>query len=317
MLNNKNNITNLNIDNDFEEKLHTKTGAETGSETGAETDKEFVYDRSFKKQQVERAYAELHAVEVAQHKELQLAMKVGTMLTIYGAEIRRVEGTMEHIIRTIDGNIAHCNCTPGSIQATVTYADGNSKTMIARIGDRNTDFKKIIRLNELSRNYTNKFISYEEALVELDTINNMRIPPLYLRSLLNALSCAAFTFIITPTFWNAFASLLIGFFSMIIYETLFKKFVISSFIQTIIASSIITSFTFILYDLGIGTSANYIIIGGITPLLPGVETINAVRDIVEGDYLSAITRILNALLIGTAIAVGVAFVYLIMRYFGG
>ncbi len=252
-----------------------------------------------------------------QHKELVLAMKVGAMLTKCGAEIRRVETTMELIIQSVEGNTAHCNCTPGSVIATVSYAEGSSKTMIYRIGSKNTDFKKIIRLNELSRKYTKKELTFDEALEQLDNIENMRIPPLYLRSMLNALSCSAFTFIISPTLGNVIASLIIGFFSMITFEKLFEKLPLSAFMQTLFASAIITAMTFISCYLGVGDSANYIIVGAITPLLPGVETINAVRDIVEGDYLSAVTRMLNAMVLGAAIAVGVAFVYLFVMYFGG
>ncbi len=305
MLKNQNDLDNLNLNKDSHGTDHT-------------SDKQIcTTDCNFTKHQAELAFAELHAVEVAQHKELQLAMKVGALLTACGAEVRRVESTMEHIIRTVDGNVPHCNCTPGSIKATVLYADGNSKTMITRISNRNTDFKKIIRLNELSRNYTAKLLNYEDALIELDRINNMRIPPLYLRSLLNSLSCAGFTFIITPTFGNVVAALIIGFAGIMVYETIFQKFALSNFIQTIIASAILSIMAFSLCAIGIGTSANYIIIGTVTPLLPGVETINAVRDIVEGDYLSATTRILNSLLIGSAIAVGVGIVYLLIRFFGG
>ncbi len=311
MLDNNNNL------DDLELKFNNNKQTTTHSNNDRDCSFDCSFECHYKKHQIELAYAELHAEEVAQHKELQLAIKVGTLLTESGAEIRRVESTMEHIIRTIEGNVPHCNCTPGSVQATVTYADGNSKTMLSRIGGRHTDFKKIIRLNELSRNYTKKTLTYEEALVELDIIKNMRIPPLYLRSLLNGLSCAGFTFLVSPTLENTLASLLIGFFAMMLYETIFRKFVLSGFIQTIIASAIIAVFTYALCDLGIGTSENYIIVGATTPLLPGVETINAVRDIVESDYLSAITRILNAVLIGTAIAVGVGFVYILMGNFGG
>ncbi len=252
-----------------------------------------------------------------QHKELVLAMKIGSMLTTCGAEIRRVETTMELIIQSAEGNTAHCNCTPGSVIATVSYAEGSSKTMINRIGAKNTDFKKIIRLNELSRKYTKKEVTFEDALNEIETIENMRIPPLYLRSMLNALSCSAFTFIISPTLGNVIASLIIGFLAMMSYEKIFEKVSLSAFMQTLFASAIVAAMTFISCYFGVGDSANYIIIGAITPLLPGVETINAVRDIVEGDYLSAVTRILNSMVLGAAIAVGVAFVYLLVMYIGG
>lgn len=252
-----------------------------------------------------------------QHRDLVLAMRVGELLTISGAEIRRVENTMERIIQTKEGNKAHCNCTPGSVTATVAYPQGSSKTMILRINKINTDFKKIIRLNELSRRYTKHELTCEEAFCEIDNIENMRIAPLYLRSMLNALCCSGFTFIFSPVLGNVIASMIVGFFAMMLYETIFTQLELSSFMQTLIASFILAVMTYITCVVGVGTSANYIILGVTTPLLPGVETINAVRDIVESDYLSAVSRILNALLLGSAIAVGVGMVYLSVSYFGG
>ncbi len=247
-----------------------------------------------------------------EHRDLFLAMKVGALLTASGAEIRRVETTMEHIIQHVDGNIAHCNCTPGSITATVTYPQGSSKTMVLRVGPKNTDFKKIIRLNELSRKYSKQEWSYDDACAEYDSIVNMRIPPLFLRSTLNALCCSAFTFILSPTVGDVSSSLIIGFLSMVISEKIYSKFVVSTFLQTLITSALITILTFLFCHFGLGVSPNHIIVGAVTPILPGVETINAVRDIVEGDYLSAVSRILNAILLGSAIAVGVVIPYLII-----
>lgn len=252
-----------------------------------------------------------------QHKDLKLAMKVGELLTISGAEIRRVENTMERIIKNSEGNKADCNCTPASVNATVTYPEGSSKTMILRIGKTNTDFKKIIRINELSRKYTSHALTYEQAIEELEVINSMRIPPLYLRSMLNGLSCAGFTFLFTPTIGNVLSSLIIGFLALMLYESIFERFELSTFIQITIASSIIALMSFVLCAFEIGTSVNYIILGTTTPLLPGVETINAVRDIVESDHLSAVSRIFNAVLMGSAIAVGVGIIYLPIRLIGG
>ncbi len=251
-----------------------------------------------------------------QHKNLILAMKVGSLLTASGAEIRRVETTMERIIESEEGSIAHVNCTPGSVTATVTYAQGDSKTMILRILNKSTDFKKIIRLNELSRKYTNTELTYDEAMFEFENIQTMRMPPLYLRSMLNGLCCSAFTFIISPTLGDVISSLIIGVCAMMLSESMYSKVKLTDFMQTLVTSSIITIMTFIICGIGIGNSANYIIVGSVTPLLPGVETVNAVRDIVESDYLSAVSRILNAVLFGSALAVGVGVVYLLVRYIG-
>ena len=48
-----------------------------------------------------------------------------------------------------------------------------------------------------------------------------------------------------------------------------------------------------------------IIISAIMPIVPGVAITNAIRDTLQGDYLSGCARILEALLIAAAIAVGV------------
>ena len=48
-----------------------------------------------------------------------------------------------------------------------------------------------------------------------------------------------------------------------------------------------------------------VIIGAIMPLVPGVAITNAVRDTLQGDYVSGCARILEAFLKAAAIAIGV------------
>ncbi|MEG2653004.1 MAG: threonine/serine exporter family protein, partial [Ruthenibacterium sp.] len=48
-----------------------------------------------------------------------------------------------------------------------------------------------------------------------------------------------------------------------------------------------------------------IIIGGIIPLVPGMALTTAIRDFAGGDYLSGTIRLIDALLVASAIAIGV------------
>ena len=48
-----------------------------------------------------------------------------------------------------------------------------------------------------------------------------------------------------------------------------------------------------------------VIISSIMPLVPGVAITNAVRDSLQGDYISGCARILEAFLIAAAIAIGI------------
>lgn len=48
-----------------------------------------------------------------------------------------------------------------------------------------------------------------------------------------------------------------------------------------------------------------VIISSIMPLVPGVAITHAIRDTLQGDYLSGAARILEAFMTATAIALGV------------
>ena len=51
-------------------------------------------------------------------------------------------------------------------------------------------------------------------------------------------------------------------------------------------------------------SVDIVIASSIMPIVPGVAITNAIRDTLQGDYLSGCARILEALLVAMAIAVG-------------
>ena len=59
--------------------------------------------------------------------------------------------------------------------------------------------------------------------------------------------------------------------------------------------------------LGGAINLDTVVIGSIMPLVPGVAITNAVRDTLQGDYISGCARILEAFLKAIALGVGVAF----------
>ena len=50
---------------------------------------------------------------------------------------------------------------------------------------------------------------------------------------------------------------------------------------------------------------NFMIIGSIIPLVPGVSFTNAIREIAEENYISGSVRLLDAILVFLCIAIGV------------
>ena len=60
-----------------------------------------------------------------------------------------------------------------------------------------------------------------------------------------------------------------------------------------------------------------VIIGGIIPLVPGVALTTGIRDLFGGDYLSGGIRLMDALLTGMCIAIGVGAMIKIFQLLGG
>lgn len=80
------------------------------------------------------------------------------------------------------------------------------------------------------------------------------------------------------------------------------------FTVTFIGSALIALIAVVFTGIfGIG-NLSCIIIGAITPLLPGISLTNAIRDTVMGDIMSGAARIAETLLIAVAIAGGVGIV---------
>ena len=59
------------------------------------------------------------------------------------------------------------------------------------------------------------------------------------------------------------------------------------------------------------------IIGTIMLLVPGIAITNVMRDVLAGDFLTALTRFAEVLIVGMAITVGVAMAIALIRFLTG
>ena len=73
----------------------------------------------------------------------------------------------------------------------------------------------------------------------------------------------------------------------------------------------------VLYVIGLGIQFDRVIIGGIILLMPGVALVTAIRDLFNGDYLSGGIRLMDALLTGMCIAIGVGAAIKAFQLMGG
>lgn len=87
----------------------------------------------------------------------------------------------------------------------------------------------------------------------------------------------------------------------------------NSMIQTMICSAVTAMSVMLLVGAGIGVHPDKIMIGNIMLVIPGIQLTNSLRDMINGDMISGLLNMSEALLKAISVAMGFAIVLL----FGG
>ena len=250
------------------------------------------------------------------HDALKLAMTAGEIMLKNGAETYRVEDTMIRILNNCDFIEAESFVTTTGLFASVDSPSG-TVTQIKRVKNRTINFDKICQVNDVSRKCAEGAVSAEEALKSLQKINT--IPPVspFVRLFAAGFTCFSFTYIFGGALMDCMNSFLTGFVMQLFFIQMNKNN-ISSVLTNMMCGAIIGLLSLMFLNIRIGTNIDKVIIGAIMPLVPGVGLTNAIRDILEGDYLSGTSRIMDAVIVAVCIATGVGMVLKIwFSVFGG
>lgn len=241
------------------------------------------------------------------NKLLTLALEAGEIMLTSGAETHRVEDTMLRILST------QGNCMQEAIVLTTglfvsMHPDGSVPlSKVKRIPIRAVNLEKITRVNSMSRNFVSGYITLEEALTELETIRHMPSFSLPLLILAYGFGSAFFTPLFGGTFYDCigafFTGLLLGGFMLFL-----GRHKVSYFLSSLFGGIVITAFALLFFHFGIGNRYDTIIIGCLMPLVPGSTITNAIRDVMEGDFLCGASKVIEAVIIAVAIAGGVGVV---------
>ncbi len=236
---------------------------------------------------------------------MDTAMLAGEIMQKSGAETYRIEDTMAHILRTADLKKVETYVTITGIMATLNDDRlPNPITEISRVDSRSINLNRIIQVNAISRNYCDASITLEEAYRQLQTLQAKEYSPLYynIATILVPLGFAMFfDGSLTDLCGAAISSAVLA-----LVITLCKKQRINGIIQDILSSFGIAASAFYLRQAIFPLmDMDIVIISTLMPLVPGVAITTAIRDLLQGDYLSGSARILEAFLKAASIALGI------------
>ncbi len=232
---------------------------------------------------------------------LEVASEAGHILLENGAEISRVEDTMERISSHYGVHTGHFFVLSNGI---FTTSSSNKYANVEFIPIRGIQLSKVVEVNRLSYRIAADKVSLTQARAELDAIRDEPMKPAWEQIVGSAFGAAGFCAVFGGGFMDCAAAFVVG---TLLY--LFLLFVSSRYLSKIVGgicnSLVATLLCLASYRLGFGSSLSNIIIGAIMPLIPGVPFVNGVRDLADSDYIAGTTRLTDAMLGFFCIALGV------------
>ena len=247
---------------------------------------------------------------------LGLALFLGELMLINGAETYRVEDTVIRICKSRGFNHINVFTSPTIIIISDYKFDGYS--FLKSIKSRSIDLHKISLLNDFSRKFvSNTEITIEEAKNEIKKINHSESYSELIQYISTGIGSAFFAALVEgnniPTFLSTFITSILAF---KIYNKIIDLSSIPAF-ASLVTSSLIAFIGVILTQLNIISTPTMLVVGSIMPLLPGVSFIKGIRDLISGDLMSGVARAFDAGVTAVSIACGVAIVLDIWLRFGG
>ncbi len=231
------------------------------------------------------------------------AMDIGEQMLVCGAEIHRVEDSMERMCYALGAKRIDVFIITSSMVATVYDESGNAYTQTRRVLTTSTDIEKLHRLNELSREICQKHLSIEEIHAKFDAVMRTRSYPFWAECVAYAAIAGAFTLFFGGNWIESIVSLVVG--AIVRFVVLLAdKSAMNKIFAKFLCCFAATAMAFIAVRLDIIETVDMIIIGNIMTLIPGIGLTNALRDLFTGDSISGLLRSIEAVLIALAISAG-------------
>lgn len=245
---------------------------------------------------------------------LDLTLKLGYRLAMAGAETYRIEESVARILSCYhleSETFAIPNCLTISIKS----EDGSSLTRMCRIGFHGNDLDSVERYSNLSRQICAAVPEPEVAMQWLEECDNKKkvygFPAVLAGNFMAALGFSIFFGgNLIDSICAGFCGILVG-----IVHKLLSELKVNQFFSSIASAFLIALMAYALSFWNIADHSDAVIIGTLMLLMPGLIFTNAMRDIIFGDTYSGINRIVQMVMIASAVALGTGAAFQVAYHF--
>ena len=235
---------------------------------------------------------------------LCLTLDLGEHMLRCGGEIHRIEDTMERILRAYGAAHVDIFVITSLVMATVRMPDGSYSTQIRRVWATSKNLYRLEQFNAISRRICQEKLSFDEVERLLYRAKHARPYPSIWVVLGSVMAAGAFAMFFGGSWRDGIGAALVGFVLALLDRIEIRA--INQMAKTVLLSFVLGLLSFTVVRLGIGQDLGFVTIGAIMLLIPGLDTGNALRDLLCGNLLSGTLRIVQSLLLAIMIAFGYA-----------
>ena len=233
---------------------------------------------------------------------MRVALFAGELTLRYGGETYRVEETIERMCHA--RGLMHVS--PFAVPTGIFLSDDRLEgfSFIKRIKSRSIDLKRITELNDLVRKYCGGKYTEDEMLDALKKIAEDSTYRIWHVVVAAGVSAAFFALLAEGDGRGFAVSLAMGMLIAYLRQTMMRK-TLTTLMADGISGFLVAVLAVTAQRLGVIQDLAPVIIGNMMPLVPGVAFTNGLRDLIHGDLVSGIARVVEAILIAFSIALGV------------
>lgn len=237
--------------------------------------------------------------------------EIGKLLLKNGAEIYRVEESLERMCQSYGFQDIGVFALPTYFTMSVTFQDGTNTSLTKRTLQNRTNLDAVCALNDLVRKICNETPTNDFIEQQIKAINSLH-PIMPLVFLGYGLGAGGYAIFFGGGLHEGIIAGIIGFL-MYFFVWINEILGINSLMCTTLTSMFLTILAILFYHFHLIYNLDATIIGCLMILTPGIAITNSLRDIIDGNYVSGQARLVEAFFIATAIALGVGLMRILLK----
>lgn len=237
--------------------------------------------------------------------------EIGYLLLKHGAEIYRVEESIQRMCEGLGFHDVEVFAIPSYFTLSLTLHDGTPYHSSKRSRTNRIHLDHLYELNCLVRQISNQELTLEQINQKIHYIKHQKLNFQFIL-IGYIVSAAMFCVFFGGGFNEMIVSAIIGF-VLYYFIYLMELLNMNTIVRTILSSMVLASIAIIAHKINIINDQQSVITGTLMLLVPGIAITNSLRDIIGGDFVSGLSRMIEAILIAASIAIGVGVMMMLLK----